>query len=172
MTIRQILALPTVSDNCALKPVHDSTFSIGLELPEDLIEFYSHCDGGDLLIQNPCNRWRIHERSGLFGVEQFFWGSDMALIQKLVLEGQIFPQCLNWYVVAHCLADGDLVIVIDLNPEHFGRMYSSTSELHSWSAEDYVIANTFTEWLERLVTTPGDRPYWEASDFPRVSAYS
>lgn len=67
------------------------------------------------------------------------------------------------YIVGHG-GNGDY-ISIDLHQDRLGKCYDSFWDRHGVVGDCPVIANSFTELLERLVQNSGERWYWLNEDF-------
>lgn len=68
-----------------------------------------------------------------------------------------------WYTIART-ADREYLSV-DLSVERNGRCYDSFHEVHGVVGSAAVVANTFTELLDRLLESGGEHWYWLAPDF-------
>ncbi len=69
----------------------------------------------------------------------------------------------NWFIVA--TDDGSQYITIDLAPERLGKCYDSFWDIHGLAGDEPVVANSFTELLQRLYENKGEYIYWLKDDF-------
>lgn len=143
---------------------------LALQLPPDLQEFYQITNGalvlvGDLSKQSSIS-WKINGVQSLMIADHCFYGGKVSFeFEKL--HGVCHPMFETCVLLA---GNGNTHLTIDLDQLRYGKCYAATLEMHLMR-EDIVVAASFSEWLERLLTTPGDRPYWEQPGFPHLSAY-
>jgi hypothetical protein len=137
-------------------------------LPPDLLEFYSITNGATLLVNDqPFVQWSIFNLDSLRMSDHDLFGGKAAFEFERS-QGVCHPLFENTVRLA---SNGNWHLLLDLHTSRLGRCYATTLEMH-FMREDIVVADSFSEWLDRLLATPGDRPYWEAPDFLRISAYS
>lgn len=121
------------------------------DLPSDLVEFYRLCGGAELFTR------------ALFPVRVSAPGE--LLPSNQVILGERFEHDLSdsWYIIAH--GGGDEYISIDLDPSRSGRCYDSFYDIHGVAGSQQVIALSFTDLIERLITAQGGHWYWLEPEF-------
>ncbi|NQF15601.1 SMI1/KNR4 family protein [Brevibacillus sp. HB1.3] len=154
MNIKEIIDEIKGFDNCIIHP------SLGLPkieyphiLPDDVKEFYELCGGIEL-----------------FKDEDF--GVDIVSPKKFELANPVIVKELceydissNWFIIADD-RNGDY-LTIDLHKDRLGKCYDSHWDCHAIAGSCAVIANSFTDLLNRLIETKGEGTtwYWYEEDF-------
>jgi hypothetical protein len=126
------------------------TLEHGHILTEDLRAFYSACGGIELFTDAP------------FPV-RISRPDELALANPVII-GERYPDLSDsWYLIGR--GGGDEFISIDLAPERAGRCYDSFREVHGVPGSDPIIAQSFTDLIERLYKNGGQHWYWLESNF-------
>lgn len=123
----------------------------GHQLPDDLYEFFTLCGGIDL-----------------------FKGSDYGLTivspEECILANPViigekaeYDLSSSWYIIGR--DHNNDFLTIDLSKPRLGRCYDSYWETHGVVGSCPIIANSFTELLERLVINGGEHWYWLQDEF-------
>lgn len=138
--------------DCTVTPAPKQPLSLplreGLQIPQDVWDFYALCDGA-VLFQHAEYPYAI-----VRGMEVV--PHDPTLEGECVCDETVISD--TWVVVAHDLNGAK--IALDLHPSRIGRCYDCSI------GHDYqVIATSFTEFLTRLHDNGGDYPYWLKDDF-------
>lgn len=162
MGIKEMLQDIKEIENCIVYPAEGLPENIeeGDVLPEDVLEFYNMCAGMDLFTKAD-------------------FGLTIVAPDKLVLANPIIvgEKCdydisSHWYIIAN-LGDGNY-LSIDLHPDRLGKCYDSHWDCHGVAGSSTVVANSFTDLLNRLLVSKGegDSWYWNSGDFkPLGDAY-
>ncbi|WP_316572683.1 SMI1/KNR4 family protein [Neobacillus sp. YIM B06451] len=123
----------------------------GHHLPNDLFDFYNQCGGIDLFTDRDYGITIVSPK-------EFVLANPVIIGEKAE-----YDISSNWYIIGQ---DGNNdYITIDLDKFRLGRCYDSNWEIHGVAGSCPVIANSFTELLERLVLNNGDYWYWLQDDF-------
>ncbi|PGM59614.1 hypothetical protein [Bacillus sp. AFS053548] len=69
----------------------------------------------------------------------------------------------SWYIIG-CDRNNDY-LTIDLSIQRLGKCYDSNVEVHGVVGSCPIIANSFMELLERLLTNKGEHWYWLQDEF-------
>ncbi len=120
----------------------------GISLPEDLTRFYELAGSAVINEHHKCAcPTRILRPNEFERVDQ-------------AINGQLFASgpFENWFAVAD-VGDGNYVS-IDLHPDNFGLCYDSFHETFAMPGYVSVIANSFTDFLSRLLKHTEDSTYW------------
>ncbi|MFD9871744.1 SMI1/KNR4 family protein [Streptomyces niveus] len=123
-----------------------------LELPHDLVEFYTRCggvtlfEGGEFSIRIPAKGEFVPSNLAVIGETGFGDRSD------------------HWFVVG--ITSDHEYVSIDLDNSRRGRCYDSFHETHGVVGESRVIAQSFTDFLTALLSGGGSGWYWLGPDFP------
>lgn len=115
-------------------------------LPGDLEEFYEVCAGMRLL------------RSSSYSME--IVGPAQLTRANPEIVGEECPEDISdsWYIVAR--GGGQEAISIDCHFDRCGRCYDSFWDRHAIRGECAIVATSFTELLERLISGKGGYWYW------------
>lgn len=130
-------------------------------LPRDLTEFYSLCGGMILYEEKPYSAKIVSPHE--------FVPANPILIDADIIEAEKAKgtyeneRSIDWYIIAS-LGNSDY-IVIDLNPERMGHCYKAFWDSYPSVGDTPVIANSFTELLEKLLEQNGDYWYFMRGDF-------
>ena len=122
------------------------------QLPVDLQQFYHLCDGIDLFIDSPFPMSIV--RSAEFRVANNVIYDDMNPSDLEDIQDDI---TWSWYIIVD-YKNGNY-LTIDLSKERNGLCYDSNWVLHGGNS--YVVAESFTELLERLILAEGEIEFWE-----------
>ena len=151
--IRQTLHC-TVMPPCGMP-----TIQSGLALPLDVRTFYEAA-GGVRLYEKGGWANRIVGPAEFVPADLVFWG------EQTTADG---PESA-WYAVAD-VQDGNYLL-IDLNPSRLGRCYDGFHETYRTPGYMAVVAESFTEMLERLYRQGNNQSYWLQDGFQsRGDAY-
>lgn len=129
-------------------------------VPEDLDMFYEKC-GGITLYQNADYPITIVP-------------AERVAIANPIIRGELYNSVcfdeindddisLSWYIIADD-HNGDF-LTIDLSIERLGRCYPSFWDVHAIPGDSPIIANSFTELLEKLIENKGEHWYWLRPSF-------
>ena len=159
MEINQLMDSIAEEANCHI--VAPSTVPLvnsPLVLPQDLIAFYRRCGGLELF------------KEEVFGFRivspQEFVPANPVLLGNFYLENRYeFDADASgaWYLIARGIKS-DEFITIDLNVTKNGYCYDSFWEVHA-TGNSKVVAQSFTELIERLYAARGTDLYWEHQAF-------
>lgn len=136
----------------------------GHELPDDVIKFYSLCNGVDCYIGD------YSEDNGGFPIN--ILPSEKVLPSAKVINAglcidKVIEITSSWYVIADCM-DGNY-ITIDFNKNMLGRCYESFEYTHGSIGDCKIVARSFTEFLEHLINYDGGFFYWDEN--PDFNSY-
>jgi hypothetical protein len=153
-------AIPTLLDTirrtpgCRVSPPSGlPSLPDGVSLPEDLRVFFEAAGGALLFSERVCpGPVRI---VGPDEVQRI----DLTIIGDEFASGPF----LWWFAIADVINRN--YVAIDLNPEHLGLCYDAFHETFAWPGYVNVIASSFSNFLERLITHNEDSTYWLQSDF-------
>ncbi|MCG8709100.1 SMI1/KNR4 family protein [Brenneria sp. 4F2] len=125
----------------------------GLAYPDDLIEFYSLCQGLSLFKQGKDN------------ISFKILPPEEILPANIIILGEACAYDLSssWYVI--CKTDNGDYLSIDLSKERNGQCYDSHHEIHGVAGSCPVIAKSFTELLNELYKTNGKDIYWNKNNY-------
>ncbi len=137
---------------------------IALKLPSDLMEFYELCGGLELfslfkLIDEGLIEELEHYPSIFLQPEKVLESTKIILLEDIYEESigdTIYnnSEFKNWYTIVD-LYDGNY-IVIDLNEHKLGKCYLAYADNFLIAGEMPVIAESFTELLEKLIENNGE----------------
>jgi len=115
-------------------------------LPDDLRRFYSLCGGLSLLEDAEYPAFISRPK-------------ELVPANPVIIGEQVNDDIsTSWYIIAN---DGSgEYLTIDLDPARLGRCYDSFSDRHGVAGSCPIIATSFTDLLERLVTNQGRHWYW------------
>lgn len=124
------------------------------KLPDDIVEFYENCGGVTL----------FHSESYVANIvppEEF-------KLANPIIVGELCEEDITseWYIIVND-GNGDY-LTIDLSNERLGRCYDSYWDRHGVVGECPIIAITFTELLENLVSNKGMQWYWLRDEFIQI----
>lgn len=120
-------------------PVHPT-------LPEDLKDFYRTFGGGEFF---PGSAWSF----AICAADEL-QRSDMYVVGEDIGE----EVSANWYVIATC-DDQTISICLAEGPE-FGRCYDSYWDIYPTADPSTLIAASFTDLLEMIVSNRGHSLFW------------
>lgn len=136
----------------------------GYVLPDDVIKFYSLCNGVDCYVGD------YGEDNGGFPIN--ILPSEMILPSSKVINAglcidKVIKITASWYVIADC-SDGNY-ITIDLDKSRLGRCYESFEYTHGSIGDCKIVARSFTEFLNHLINYDGGFFYWDEN--PDFNSY-
>ncbi|RUS09195.1 hypothetical protein EFW59_02324 [Bacillus subtilis] len=81
-----------------------------------------------------------------------------------IIVGELCEEDISseWYIV--CTDGKGEYLTIDLNEERKGKCYDSFFDRHGIVGETQVIANSFTDLIQRLLENKGKHWYWLRDD--------
>jgi len=118
----------------------------GVEIPEDLKEFYSLC-GGLVLFEGSKYQWNI------LSVE------EIKNAQDVIREGEPEIKELKSFVTIAEDGNGDF-LAISISGSNVGQVVDAFHETFGDIGDTTVIALSFTEFLTKLYRNGGNYPYW------------
>lgn len=121
------------------------------KLPEDLIEFYENCGGIHLYCSS--------SYSISISKPDEFQLANPIIVGDMCLE----DISSNWYIISN--NENGQFITIDLSKNRLGKCYDSFWDTYAIYGETSIIANSFSDLLERLIKCNGDYWYWLKDDF-------
>ncbi|QMJ69440.1 SMI1/KNR4 family protein [Escherichia fergusonii] len=148
---------------CQIIPVFGEMNSLPddkLIYPEDVVYFYSRCNGVNLFSKD---RTKI-----LFSIlpkEKILQAN-----QEIVGETCDDDISASWYLIGK--VNNSEYLSIDLSHERNGRCYDSNYEIHGVVGSCPIIAMSFTELLSKLYFSNGDDIYWAYKDYGDAYEYS
>ncbi|MDR6226822.1 SMI1/KNR4 family protein [Desmospora profundinema] len=120
-------------------------------LPADLKDFYELCSGAVLFEESD---YPI----------RLLKSDEFALANPIIIGEQIERDITaDWYIVAQ--GGSEEYVSIDLNQSRLGKCYDSFWDRHGVAGDCAIIAQSFTELLERLMQQKGQEHYWLRDDF-------
>ena len=156
MKIKELIEkLEQKSSHQFLKAVSKPEFTFSL--PKDLEFFYENYEYAILNIDTSCEI-RISSLSELQPTNQILYPADDVIWEEL--EDDISN---DWFMIASS-QELSQYISIDLNKKRFGFCYDSFIETHATPDESPIIAKSFTELLEKLVSNEKEW-FWLDSSF-------
>lgn len=135
-----------------------------LKLPNDLAEFYKLCGGLELF-----SLFKLIEKGEIEEIEHypsvFIQPEKVLESTKIILSDEVYEEYIaddiynnskfkNWYTIVD-LYDGNY-IVIDLNIDRLGKCYLAYADNFLVAGEMPIVAESFTELLERFVKNNGE----------------
>jgi antitoxin YokJ len=120
-------------------------------LPSDLNDFYEICGGIDLF--KDCDYGLT-----IVAPKEFVLANPVIIGEKAE-----YDISSNWYIIGRDRNNDYLTT--DLNNSRLGRCYDSNWEIHGVAGSCPIIANSFTDLLERLIMNNGKHWYWLRDDF-------
>lgn len=139
------------TEDCIVSKLESPIKILSLALPQDL-EYYLKNYSSIILFQN--EKYPIK----IVGASQFKRANPIIIGE--VVEEDISH---NWYIIAD--DNNSQYITIDLSKEKQGYCYDSFWDRHGVVGEQAIIAQSFTELLERLYNSKGQSWYWIDSNF-------
>jgi len=133
----------------------------GLELPKDLVDFYTYCGGVDLFVSGSYRTY-IVPPSKFIPADNVFFDEETIEFYKSQ-EGYNDEISTDWYALAD-IENGNYILM-DLNNDRCGRCYQGLWETYAMKGESPIIAANFTEILNKLIDSKGEKWYWESDDF-------
>jgi hypothetical protein len=150
--LRELIEHARAAPDCAVYPAAGlPRLPQGLELPSDLSDFYRACGGIDLF------------QSSRYPISVAAPGQLIPTNVAVLGEKDLGDRSDRWYTIA-VTPDRDY-LSIDLDPGRSGRCYDSFHEIHGLVGESTVVATSFTDLLERLITNAGRHWYWLEAGF-------
>ena len=124
------------------------------KLPDDVVEFYENCGGITLFFSESY-------------VANIIPPDEFKLANPVIV-GELCEEDITseWYIIVND-GNGDY-LTIDLSNERLGRCYDSYWDRHGVVGECPVIARTFTELLENLISNKGMQWYWLRDEFTPI----
>jgi hypothetical protein len=123
----------------------------GHELPNDLYEFFRLCGGMKLFFD-------FDYGITIVSPEEFVLANPVIIGEKAE-----YDISSSWYIIGR--DNNNDYLTIDLSKPRLGRCYDSNWEIHGVAGSCPIIANTFTDLLERLVINKGKHWYWLQDEF-------
>ncbi len=122
-----------------------------LNLPEDVIRFYSYCDGAILFEHT--------------SYEIIILPSEEIKLANPIIIGELYEEDISseWYTIAKDM-NGEF-ITIDSNPKRRGYCYDSFWDRHGVPGECKVIAKSFSDMVVNLLSKESYGKYWLDDDF-------
>lgn len=156
MNVFDLIDLIEVSEKCKVFPAKKNsipTLRQGLAYPNDLLDFYSRCNG--LVLFDP----------GKDNISFEVLPLDYIVQSNLLIVGEECEDDLSstWYTI--CKTDNGDYISIDLSNERNGRCYDSNYEVHGVAGSCPIIALSFTELLNELYKTNGVDVFWSTKNY-------
>lgn len=156
MKIKELIEkLEQKSSHQFLKAVSKPEFAF--PLPQDLKFFYENYEYAILNINTSCEI-RISSLSELQPTNQILYPADDVICEELADDISN-----DWFMIASS-QELSQYISIDLNEKRFGFCYDSFIETHATPDESPIIAKSFTELLEKLVSNKKEW-FWLDSSF-------
>ncbi|SUB88390.1 SMI1 / KNR4 family [Porphyromonas macacae] len=152
--MKEIIEILTEIENtkdCTVSKLERPIKKLPFELPKDL-EYYLKNYSSIVLFQNADYSIKI------VGVSEFKRANPVIVGEEA--EDDISH---NWYIIAD--DNNSQYITIDLTKDKLGYCYDSFWDRHGVVGEQAVIAQSFTELLERLYNSKGQSWYWIDSNF-------
>ncbi|QFT89229.1 Antitoxin YokJ [Bacillus sp. THAF10] len=138
--------------NCKVhSPLGFPVVEKGHLLPDDLYEFYKIC--GRIELFTNCDYGIT-----IVSPKEFLLANPVIIGEKA--ENDISS---DWYIIGR--DKNNDYLTIDLNPLRLGRCYDSHWEIHGVPGSCPIIANSFTEFLDRIVMNRGKQCYWLQDDY-------
>ncbi|MEH7348501.1 SMI1/KNR4 family protein [Gottfriedia acidiceleris] len=123
----------------------------GHELPNDLYEFFRLCGGMNLFIDGDYS-------ITIVSPEEFTLANPVIISEKAE-----YDISSSWYIIGR--DNNNDYLTIDLSNPRLGRCYDSHWEIHGIVGSCPIIANSFTELIDRLVINEGNHRYWLQEEF-------
>ena len=149
--IIEILTEIENAKNCTVSKLEKPIKKLPFDLPKDL-EYYLKNYSSIVLFQNTDYSIKIVGVSGFKRANPVIVGEEV--------EDDISH---NWYIIAD--DNNSQYITIDLTKDKLGYCYDSFWDRHGVVGEQAVIAQSFTELLERLYNSKGQSWSWIDSNF-------
>ena len=149
-SIEELVKLIRTTPGCTISPPAALPGVHGYSLPPDLIAFYSECGGAELF-QN--------EAYGITLVAPSEFVKANPVIAGVEGGDDISA---DWFIIAK---SGQQYVTIDLNTARLGRCYDSFWDRHAVAGSCPIIANSYTEFVWRLIQSRGQIWFWTSPDF-------
>ena len=151
-TIEVLLKRVAAIFDCTVRPaVGQPMISEPHSLPGDLAKFYELC-GGVILYENAACSVSVVPPQEIAPANPVIRGEQ--------IEGDISA---SWYILADDL-NGDY-FTIDLSRERLGRCYDSFWDSHAQVGDSKIVAESFTDFLTRMLDNAGRHWYFLQPDF-------
>lgn len=121
-------------------------------LPDDVIRFYTLCGGIECYVNGPAYPIRVLSPNEVVNANMFLLGEEF--------EDDI-SSC--WHLIADAY-DGNYISV-DCGQKHNGKCIESFEETYALQDDSPIIAQSFTEFLEKLLQYGGEGFYWLEDEF-------
>lgn len=151
-TIEVLLNRVAATSDCIVRPANGRPIIREPHmLPDDLARFYDLC-GGIILFPNASCSASVVPAHEVVPANPVIVGKQ--------IEGDISA---SWYILADDL-NGDY-FTIDLSRERLGRCYDSFWDSHAQVGDCKIVAESFTDFLSRMLNNAGRHWYFLQSDF-------
>ncbi|MFN2442069.1 MAG: SMI1/KNR4 family protein [Thermoanaerobaculia bacterium] len=150
MSLKPLLQELWQRRDCTLSPSFGVPFA-ELSLPADLEEYFRFCGGAELFQGSPAPL--------RLGGPMEFVPADPLIHGRVV--GSITAA---WHVVGR--RSGDSFLTVDLDPARLGRVYDSSWDHHGIEGHCPIIARSFTELLQTIVSRGHGAPWWHEPSWP------
>lgn len=158
MEIDKILDALSCDDRCEIAPPCGMPeVAHGLVLPADVARFYERTGG---MIVNK------HGRYGSWA--RIVRPDEFDRIDAVILGGEMFATgpFEFWHAIAD-VEDGNY-LAIDIGAKHSGKCLDCFHETFAMPGYVSVVANSFTDLLNRLINHREDSAYWLQDDFEAI----
>lgn len=162
MDIKEIIKKVSSLQNCTVyQPSGMISLPNGLEVPDDLVEFYKIC-GGISLFEGAPYAVKIVTPEEFISANPVIIGEEIinAEIEKGTYDNEISK---DWFIIAD-LYNSDY-IVIDLNKERLSQCYKAFWDSYPEVGSTTIIAKSFTELLMQLIENRGEYWYFLKDDY-------
>ena len=152
MTVEEVVGLIAATPDCRVLPAAGRPHVAEPRLlPDDLARFYDLC-GGAVLFGTASYSTRIVPPAEVVPANP-------------VIRGEAIEDDISeaWYILADDL-NGDY-FTIDLSRERLGRCYDSFWDRHAQPGESQIVAETFTDFLLRMLDNEGRHWYFLQPEF-------
>lgn len=148
--IRELIDTIAKTSGCLVQPPAGLPSAEGYVLPDDLVSFYSQCGGISFF---------IGRENGITIVSPDEFTKANPVIAGVSDTGDLSD---DWFIVAR---EGGQYVSIDLNPDRLGKCYDSFWDRHAVAGSSTVIAESFTEFLQKIATHSGKEWFWTSPGF-------
>jgi len=148
--LQNILAKIETSESCIVSKL-SSPISISDALPKDL-KYYLENYSSIILFKDSEYSIKIN------GYPDFKRANPV-----IIGEDAEEDRSYNWFIIGE--DDNSQYITIDLSPNRIGNCYDSFWDRHGLAGDQPIIAKNFTELLEKLFESNGERWYWLEDSF-------
>ena len=160
MKIEELLQRLSETEGCRVAPpLGLPQLSPGLTLPDDLRTFYAVCGGAALFLDQGFG-FRVVAPTEFEQANIAVLGRTYYEAHRAALDADITN---SWYIIARGTGPEES-ISIDLRSDRLGHCYDSFHEVHG-TADSRVVALSFTELLDRLLSCNGRALFWELPGF-------